>query len=95
MSLPQTLTDMLSHLLSTYGGIKSWTIYEETGNNKHINVQIKFSSTDRQTRRNHGYPWTQVQPFQYKNRPMNEANIENFETNYDTKIDKQNSINTF
>ena len=95
MSLPQTLMDMLKHLLETYGGIKSWTIYEETANNRHINVQIKFCSTEKQNKRSHSYPWNTVQPFEYKNRPINLKNMEQFETNYETKIHSQSSINTF
>ena len=43
MELPPVLTTMFNHLLTTYGSVKSWNLYESDSGT--ININVRFSNT--------------------------------------------------
>ena len=65
MELPSVLTNLINHLLNTYGGVKSWNIFESDKGT--VNVNIRFPNITSDCLVGH------VEPVSYRRVPTRQA----------------------
>ena len=65
MEMPPVLTNLINHLLNTYGGVKSWNIFES--DNGTVNVNIRFPNITSDCLVGH------VEPVSYRRVPTRQA----------------------
>jgi hypothetical protein len=79
MDLPPALTDILHHLLNTYGNVKSWNIFEV--DNRDISVNIRFNNINNEHITSHVEPnFDKHKKYIYTDHTINEKGNEKIKT---------------